>query len=334
MLIIRSIIAIITALTAFFSSYTAVGEAVPFDEVNGGDPFIAEYEGDYYYSFTTGGGIDIFKTDSIEKINVIDRKTVFRCGENGVVGDIWAPEIHRIGDRWYIIACALFDSNVVDRGLMPDAKEYDGNNDYYRYGFVLESKTEDIFGEYTFKAILTPGGLNNIDGTYLQKDGKLYYIFSGYNNVANQSIYIAEMVNPYTFKEENGEVKVTELSSPIFPWERQGWYVNEAPAVLYNGEDVYIVYSASGYSSGAYCMGMLTLKGNDVMKCYSWEKSLLPVVYHQPGRGIYNLGHCSFLYDDGEVYMVYHANRTKDFFESPRLSYIEKVEFENGRPVF
>ena len=334
MLIIKSIIAIITALVAFFSSYTAVGEAVPFDEVNGGDPFIAEYEGDYYYTFTTGGGIDIFKTDSIEKINVTDRKTVFWCGENGTARDIWAPEIHKIGDRWYIVACAVFDSKVVDKGLMPDAKEYDGNNDYYRYGFVLESKTEDIFGEYTFKAILRPNGLNNIDGTYLQKDGKLYYVFSGYNNVANQSIYIVEMTNPYTFKEENGEVKVTELSSPILPWERQGWYVNEAPAVLYNGEDVYIVYSASGYSSGSYCMGMLTLKGDDVMKCYSWEKSLLPVVYHQPDRGIYNLGHCSFLYEGEEIYMVYHANRTKDFSESPRLSYVEKVEFKNGRPVF
>ena len=334
MLIIKSIIAIITALTAFISSYTAVGEAVPFDEINGGDPFIAEYEGDYYYTFTTGGGIDIFNTDSIEKINVTDRKTVFWCGENGTVGDIWAPEIHKIGDRWYIIASAMFDSNVVDRGLMPHAKEYDGNNDYYRYGFVLESKTEDVFGEYVFKSILTPGGLNNIDGTYLQKDGKLYYVFSGYNNVANQSIYIAEMVNPYTFKEENGKVNTTELSSPILPWERQGWYVNEAPAVLYNGEDIYIVYSASGFSSGSYCMGMLTLKGKDVMKCYSWEKSLLPVVYHQPDRGIYNLGHCSFLYEDDEIYMVYHANRTKDFFESPRLSYVEKIEFKNGRPVF
>ena len=334
MLIIRSIIAFITALVAFFSSYTADGTAVPFDDINGGDPFIAEYEGDYYYTFTTGGGIDIFKTDSIEKINVTDRKTVFWCGENCTVSDIWAPEIHKIGDRWYIVACAVFDSNVVDKGLMPDAKEYNEHNDYYRYGFVLESKTEDIFGEYTFKAILRPNGLNNIDGTYLQRDGKLYYVFSGYNNVANQSIYIAEMVNPYTFKEENGEVKVTEISSPILPWERQGWYVNEAPAVLYNGEDVYIVYSASGYSSGSYCMGMLTLKGDDVMKCYSWEKSLLPVVYHQPDRGIYNLGHCSFLYEGEEIYMVYHANRTKDFSESPRLSYVEKVEFKNGRPVF
>lgn len=335
MLIIKTIIAIFTAIAAFFGSYTAEGTAAPYDEVNGGDPFIAEYEGDYYYTFTTGGGIDIFKTDSLDKINVTDRKTVFWCGENGTASSIWAPEIHKIGDRWYIVACAVFDRNEVEKGLMPDAKEFNDHDDYYRYGFVLESDSEDIFGTYTFKGILAPGGLNNIDGTYLHKDGKLYYVFSGYNNVANQSLYIAEMENPYTFrKDENGVVKVTELSSPILPWERQGWWVNEAPAVLYNGDDVYILYSASGYSSGFYCMGMLTLRGNDVMKCFSWEKSMLPVVTHQPKRGLYNLGHCSFLYDDGDVYMIYHANQTKNFFDSPRLTYVEKVEFENGRPIF
>lgn len=336
MLVIKTIVAIITALVAFFNSYTAAGEAIPFDDINGGDPFIAEYEGDYYYTFTTGGGIDIFKTDSIDKINVIDRKTVFWCGESGTVSDIWAPEIHKIGDRWYIVACAVFDKNIVEKGLMPDAKEYNEHSDYYRYGFVLESKTEDIFGEYTFKVILTPGGLNNIDGTYLQKDGKLYYVFSGYNDVANQSIYVAGMDNPYTFKTDSeGKVNPVEISKPIHLWETRGWKVNEAPAVLYNDDDVYIVYSASGYSSGSYCIGMLTLKGDEVMERCNWEKSLLPVVYHQPGRGIYNLGHCSFLYkENGEVYMVHHANKTKNFSESPRLTYIEKIEFRNGNPIF
>ncbi len=336
MFIIKSIIAIITALVAFFTSYTATDVAEPFDDVNGGDPCIVEYEGDYYYTFTTGGGIDIFKTDSLEKINVTDRKTVFWCGESGTVSNIWAPEIHKIGDRWYIVACAVFDKNVVEKGAMPDAKKFNEHDDYYRYGFVLESKTEDVFGEYTFKSILAPGGLNNIDGTYLQKDGKLYYVFSGYNDVANQSLYIAEMENPYTFKTDaDGNVSTVEISKPLHLWETRGWKVNEGPAVLYNGEDIYIVYSASGYSSGSYCMGMLTLKGNDVMNRFSWEKSLLPVVYHQPKKGIYNLGHCSFLYkQDGEIYIVYHANKTKDFSESPRLTYIEKVEFNNGRPVF
>lgn len=335
-MIIKAFIAFLTSIIAFFGSLTSSAEVVPFDDVNGGDPFIAEYEGDYYYTFTTGGGIDIFKTDSIDKINVTDRKTVFWCGENGTVGDIWAPEIHKIGDRWYIVACAVFDSNVIGKGLMPDARKYNEHSDYYRYGFVLESNTEDIFGEYTFKAILAPGGLNNIDGTYLKKDGRLYYVFSGYNDVANQSLYIAEMENPYTFKtDSDGNAEAVEISKPLLLWETRGWKVNEGPAVLYNGDDIFILYSASGYSSGNYCMGMLTLEYDDVMCPLSWKKSPLPVLTHQPESGIFNLGHCSFLYaSDGNTYMVYHANITKNFDESPRLSYIKKIDFRCGTPVF
>ncbi len=332
MLIIKAIITILTALITFLGSVTSTDAAVPFDSVNGGDPYIAEYKGDYYYTFTTGGGIDIYKTDSRDKINVTDRKTVFWCGENGTVSSIWAPEIHKIGDRWYIIACAVFDKNTVEKGVMPDAKQFNEHDDYYRYGFVLESKTEDIFGEYIFRSVLTPGGLNNIDGTYMQRDGKLYYVFSGYNDVANQSIYIAEMDNPYTI---NGDVEPVEISKPLLLWETRGWKVNEAPAVLYNGDDIYIVYSASGYDTGSYCMGMLTLEGSDVLKKYSWKKSPLPVIYHQPVSGIYNLGHCSFLYEEnGDIYMVYHANETKNFYESPRLTYVEKVDFVLGKPIF
>ena len=56
---------------------------------------------------------------------------------------------------------------------MPEAESYVAHTDYYRYGFVLESKTQDIFGEYEFKGILAPDSLNNIDGTYLKKDGKI-----------------------------------------------------------------------------------------------------------------------------------------------------------------
>lgn len=39
---------------------------------------------------------------------------------NGTVKDIWAPEIHKIGQHWYIIACAYFDNNEVPRGTMPE----------------------------------------------------------------------------------------------------------------------------------------------------------------------------------------------------------------------
>lgn len=329
-----------SAVTLILSLFSLLGLVctpydAPVDEYNGGDPFIVETQDGCYYTYTTGGGVDILKTEGFEKIDVSEKKTVFLAGECGTVGDIWAPEIHKIGDRWYIIAAALFDKNSVAEGAMPLAGEHTDHGDYYRYGFVLESNTEDIFGDYTFKGIIAPDGLNNIDGTYLQKDGKLYYLCSAYVDVAHQCLYICEMENPYTLKtDENGKNNAVMLSRPQLFWEKRGWKVNEGPAVLYNGDDMYIVYSASGFSSGGYCMGLLTYKCGDVAEKSSWCKSITPVSYHKALKSVYNAGHCSFLYrENGEVFMVYHANRTRDFEDSPRLTYIKPVEFAFGRPI-
>lgn len=326
--------------TLFMALFALLGIArtpydKPADNFNGGDPFIVETAEGCYYTYTTGGGVDILKTESFDKIEVTEKKTVFYAGENGTVGDIWAPEIHKIGDRWYIIAAALFDKNVVEPGSMPRAKEYIENSDYYRYSFILESDSEDIFGDYTFKGIIAPDGLNNIDGTYLEKDGKLYYLCSAYVDIAHQCLYICEMENPYTLKADSeGKNNAVMLSEPTFYWEKKGWKVNEGPAVLYHGEDMFIVYSASGYYSGGYCMGLLSFIGDDVTDACSWVKSPSRLSYHNVAKQIYNAGHCSFIYrENGEIFMAYHATAALDFFESPRLTYVKPVEFAFGKPV-
>lgn len=324
---------ILTAVLTLFGVSTATVYDKPIDSQHGGDPVIVETDSGTYYTFTTGGGIDIRKIVSFNDTTVLEQKTVYWSGNDGIKGQIWAPEIHKIGDRWYIISCAVFDENTVPRGKMPKAEKGKEHDDFYRYGFVLESKTEDIFGEYEFKGYLAPDGLNNIDGTYLQKDGKLYYVSSSYLDVGHQCIYITEMENPYTLKEGT---KSVQLSSPELYWEKKGWKVNEGPAVLYHEDDIFIVYSASGYSSGYYCMGMLTLKGDDVMKVKNWRKSLTRVHYNDPFNDIYNAGHCSFLYrENGDIYMVYHGTVTKKFEDSPRLTFIKRIEFNKfGTPIF
>lgn len=325
-------LAFIIQITGLFQLPFIPGEEYdkPIDSDDGGDPFIVEDNGNTYYTFTTGGGIDIRKIAAYNDTAVIEQKTVYWAGNDGIDSQIWAPEIHKIGDRWYIIACALFRKNCVEKGSMPEAKNSEEHDDYYRYGFVLESKTEDIFGEYEFKSILAPDGLNNIDGTYLQKDGKLYYVFSAYVDIAHQCLHICEMENPYTVKSSS-----VMISRPEYKWEKNGWYVNEGPAVLYKNNKIYIVYSASGYSSGEYCMGMLTLKNDDVMKPKSWVKSINKIYAKKPYDNIYHTGHCSFLYrDNGEIIMVYHATDNKDFFKSRRCTYIRKLEIFNDYPVF
>ena len=331
----KSFTAIIMA-TLTFMGLIATPYDEPIDKINGGDPYIIEDDSGCYYTFTTGGGIDIFEIETFDSIDVKRQKTIFWAGEHGTDGDIWAPEIHKFGDKWYIVATAKFKSDAVPMGKMPKAIGNKKNtDDAYRYSFVLESKTDDIFGEYEFKGYVAPDGLSNIDGTYLKKDGKLYFVCSAYMKTAHQAIYICEMENPYTVKKDSkGNDIVEKLSEPTKSWEKKGWKVNEGTAVLYHGDNIFIVYSASGYSSGGYCMGMLSLTGDDVMDKNSWMKSPIPVSYHNAFKDIYSAGHCSFIHrDNGDIYMVYHANKTENFDESPRLTYIKKVEFAFGVPL-
>ncbi len=334
--IINSVTSIALSILVFFGVVTITPYDEPIDSVNGGDPCIVEDETGTYYTFTTGGGIDIFKINAYDDTTVQKMRTVYWCGNDGIIKDIWAPEIHKFGDKWYIVACGVFDKSFVEKGKMPNATEYTEHDDYYRYGFVLESKTEDIMGDYEFKGIFAPDGLNNIDGTYLEKDGKLYYVCSAYLNVAHQCIYMTEMENPYTLKtDKNGKHHSVMLSQPEYLWEKRGWSVNEGPAVLYKDDNIFLLYSASGYSSGGYCMGMLTFDGEDIMNKDDWSKNRFKVYGDQPLKKIYNAGHCSFLYrDSGEIIMVYHATKTNNFNKSPRLTYIKPIEFENNKPIF
>lgn len=334
--LISAFLTILALFSSLFGSTPQDSYTSPIDTVNGGDPYIIETENGTYYTFTTGNGIEIRQIASFDNTQTIAQKTVFEAGKNGTVKDIWAPEIHRIGDHWYIVSCAYFDPSTTPAGTMPYSKEKTDHEDYYRYAFVLESKTEDIFGEYEFRGILAPSGMNNIDGTYLKKDNKLYFVTSSYLDVAHQCITITEMVNPYTLKTDaDGNSLTAIISKPFYYWETRGWKVNEGPAVLYHNDDIFIVYSASGFSSGNYCLGMLTLTGNNVTDSCSWLKSPTRVLYHRPQYDIYNAGHCNFIYRaDGSIYMVYHATSEKEFDASPRLTYIREVKFINDMPYF
>lgn len=334
--LVNYVMSVLLSVLSFLGLITVSSYDEPIDMQNGGDPCIVEDHTGVYYTFTTGGGVDIRKIKSFDDTTVLEQKTLYWCGNDGIIKDIWAPEIHKIGDKWYIIACGVFDKNTVPEGTMPRAKSHTEHDDYYRYGFILESKTEDIMGEYEFKGYLAPDGMNNIDGTYLQKDGKLYYVCSAYLDIAHQCIYMTEMENPYTLKtKEDGTHNSVMLSEPEYRWEKKGWKVNEGPAVLYNENDIFIVYSASGFSSGGYCMGMLTFNGGNIMDKEDWSKSRTKIHGNIPLKNIYNAGHCSFLYRvDGKIYMVYHATQTKDFNKSPRLTYIKEITFKNGEPQF
>jgi GH43 family beta-xylosidase len=91
--------------------------------------------------------------------------------------DIWAPELHLIAQRWYVIFTAdpHGDSPVPEVDMLCD---YNCPAVYHRM-FVLESNsTEPWTATFSMKSQLDTYDQFAIDGTYFQHSSGLYHVYS------------------------------------------------------------------------------------------------------------------------------------------------------------
>ncbi len=284
---------------------------------SGNDPWIVEQDGQYYYCFSQNNGVAVAKLPSLDKIPGNNAVQVYSAPEGTMYSkEYWAPELHYIDGEWYIYVAAD-----------------DGANENHRM-YVLKGSSQDPTDPFTMVGKITdPSDKWAIDGTVLQWNGELYFVWSGWEGDTNvaQNLYIAHMSDPCTIDSER-----VLLSSPAFGWEKIGTpYVNEGPAALLHDGKVFLVYSASGSWTDNYCLGMLTLTGDDPMKAESWTKSTRPVFSMRAGVA-YGPGHCSFApAPDGSIFMIYHANLSKGTGWSGRSVWLQPIAWdEEGNPDF
>jgi GH43 family beta-xylosidase len=252
------------------------------------DPWMIFKDGFYYFTFTTGSSIQVWKSRTITGVDAGAKATVWKPPAKGPQSkDIWAPEIHFFAGKWYIYYAAD-----------------DGANEHHRL-YVLESKTADPQGAYTDKGKIYDPNTDRwaIDATVLQKDdGSLYLIWSGWEGFVDkiaQNLYIAPMSNPWTIGGNRALI-----SRPDHSWE--GW-INEGPEVLKRNGKIFIVYSANGSWTPDYCLGLLMNTDGDVMNPQTWTKSNVPFLSRSPG--VYGPGHNTFAKsaDGTQDWIIYHA---------------------------
>lgn len=270
----------------------------------GADPWLVRHGGNYYLCRTgRGGRIEICVSDSLTRAG---RSHVVwvppPAGRNS--SQVWAPELHRLGTRWYIYYAAS-----------------DGRNANHRM-YVLQSTHDDPLGPYVERGVLYTGddvatGRDNrwaIDGTVLPLNGHLYFLWSGWEGTADvQHLYVARMTNPWTI----GTDRMRMCGNDDFAWERVGERadergLNEGPVVLVRGGRVFVVYSASGSWQATYKMGMLVADASvDLLSPGIWRKLDRPV-FESAGE-VFGVGHCSFTTspDGTEDWMLYHAKRQR-----------------------
>ncbi len=274
---------------------------------SGADPSIAMRGHTYYYMQTTGRNLTIWKTADITDLAHAEKKVVWMPPATGPYSkDIWAPEIHLIGGKWFIYFAA-------------DA----GDNKTHRV-YALENDAADpLTGTWTFKGKVADSTDKwAIDPSVFEDHGQLYIIWSGWEGDTNgqQNIYIAHMKNPLTIDGPR-----TRVSTPQYTWEKVGDLstgaktvidlphvdVNEGPEILKHENKIFLIYSASGCWTNYYELGMLTAtSGTNLLDAASWKKTDRPVFWESPDAQVFGTGHNTFFTspDGKQQWILYHAN--------------------------
>lgn len=268
----------------------------------GPDPWVFKWHGHYYFTATTKQNLTLWETDDITDLRNAKREVVW-TPEHGKPWSkaIWAPELYRWEDKWYLYFAAT-DRQASDRRI-----------------YVVENPSQDpMTGTWTLKGQVTDASDHwAIDPDVFEVHGTHYLLWSGWpgNTRGVQNIYIARMKNPWTIDSSR-----TLLSTPTYPWEKHSEHprngedvllVNEGPEALVHDRTVYVTFSASACWTDEYALGLLAAQENsDLLSAASWKKFDHPVLQEDPVRGVYGPGHNGFFKspDGAEDWIIYHAN--------------------------
>ena len=284
------------------------------------DPFVFEKDGMYYIAYCDGNGISVsashemvFSRFDYNKVQVFNN-TMTEI--DNAKHEYWAPEIH------YFSADEV---GAADAGWYIYFAADDGKDANHRMYVLRATDPEDAQSRYEMVGELeTAEDCWAIDGTVMNLSGKLYFVWSGHAKGAEvQQIYIQEMESPSKMKDGAR----TLLAAPTESWERRNTPLLEGPQALVLDGTAHIIYSANGSWTRRYCLGMLTLVGNDPLDASAWQKSDGPVFEMSEENAMFGTGHASFVENsiDGTHWIYYHA--------VPNAS-VKDGNDANGTPVF
>ncbi len=251
-------------------------------------PYAVKHGDNYYYTMqvATADTVAIWQTDDLSRLATGTRRNVWTHADNTAMGHFWSPELHRIGNSWYL----YFEAD-------------DGNTDDHQL-YVMECQGQDPMKDpFVMRGpIMTNPEWNfGLHPTVLQlpQQGALYLLWSGWPKrraeTETQCIYIARMENPWTLSSER-----VMISKPEYEWERQ-WinpdgkrsaypiFVNENPVAFLSPDSsrVCVGYSASGIWTVYTALGMLSAPATaDLLDPAVWQKSHEPLIRPDSVSGI------------------------------------------------
>lgn len=308
------------------------------------DPFITKgADGNYYFTASypafgdAGNGYDriiLRRSKTVKDLADAEEKTVWNAHREGIMArHIWAPEIHFIGEKWYIFFAAGDSDNVWN--IRPYVLMCDGNdpyNDTWTEKGKMQASNSDTVSFNSF----------SLDMTYFEHNGRHFLIWA--EIIGDSSLFMAEINPEKPWKLINKPILLTK---PEYDWEKVTFRVNEGASVLKTNDKVYVFFSASG-TGAEYCMGRLEADTDaDLMNPGSWKKLDSPVLQTSDLTGESGPGHNSFVTDEnGDLLLVYHARPeshmhgkcgtycAESLYDPCRHTRIRKVKFDkDGIPI-
>ena len=277
------------------------------DKNNTSDPYVALDNGAYYHCYAGTDGLYISKAEKLWEIGNAIPVKIYDYTKEGALKDWYAPELHKIGEYWYIYAA-------------PDT----GNGNHVMA--VLKSKSDNPLGEWENLGFIK--GLEgewSIDGTVFYAEDEWWFCWT-----SCLKIFLSKLSEPNALI---GERSV--LAEPILPFEINGCPIAEGPAVLQRNGSLHIVYSASDSKTDDYCLGVLSFNGEkgELLRAEKWTKH--PEAVFSKTEDIFGPGHCSFTTVGERTFVVYHANEVAGTGWNGRSVWCQPIDFdEKDFPIF
>ncbi len=310
------------------------------------DPYITKGSDGYYYftaSYPMYGSGD---REGYDRVILRRAKTIeeLATAEEIVIWDekddpnafryIWAPEIHEIAGKWYVLFTASTEKDNV-WGIKCHMLACEGD-DPYTDSWVNKGVMQALPGDtFSFRWF-------SLDMTYFECNGVHYVAWA--QSDENSNVYLATINPEEPWKLTSNAMLLTK---PEYYWEKVSIPVNEGPAVMIENGKVYLAFSASA-TGPEYCIGLLSADVTaNLMDKTSWTKEKYPLLTSDDLIGEYGPGHNSFVKDEnGDWVFVYHSrsetcysgqcgySHNDPLYDPCRSARIRKVKWdENGMPI-
>lgn len=207
-----------------------------------------------------------------------------------VAVNVWAPELHRVGNHWVILFAAAPEQAPFQIRMHLLVNEHaDPMHDSWQYAGQIQTPTNGFA----------------LDATTFVWAGQRYLVWAEQDpaKTVNSVLNLAKINDQFQLQSE-----AVTISQPELAWEIQGYKVNEGPAVLLSPPHIFISYSASA-TDARYAMGLLQASLSDnLLDKRAWHKQSTPWLATDATVQRFGPGHNSFVQDaQGQWWMFYHS---------------------------